>query len=797
MEEYKKCDKSIIGVKAYNLKKLEENNINVPEWFVIPIDMLEDFNETNKEKILNYIKEKFSDTTTFSVRSSSTSEDSEDLSYAGQFDTFLNISQDEIISYIQKCLESLKSNNLETYSNKQKEYKMGIIIQEMIQPEKSGVLFTSNPNGLLNESVIVCGSGIGENVVDNKVDVTTYYYNQNDKIYYYDKQENAQELNKSEVEALIKIANQIYNIWNKPQDIEWCIENDNIYILQSRPITTIDLNKQSIILDNSNIVESYPGTTLPLSISFVKEAYYRIFKNVLIRLTSNNKIVEEYDDVLQNMVASANGRLYYRISNWYDIISFLPFKSKIIPIWQEMMGVSEKKVTTEEKKRVGILVRTKVLLNTINLLMTSPKKMKDLEIYFKNINKLYKEKYSNDLNNTELLKLYTEISEKLIAKWDITLVNDMYAFIYTGLLKHKLKKKLEDDIQINQYISNISNLESMKPIQELVKISQYVSNNEMFEDLEQINSQEKYELYVKDNKDTELCKMIEEYIEQYGDRNLEELKLESKTFRTTPTLLIRKILEYAHDSNINKLLANTKNSTTKIDNNRMIKFYAKRASIGIKNREKSRLNRCRIYGMIREIFLKIGDNLYKEHKIEEIEDIFYLTYDEIMNIVTKNEALSQNTIEERKEKYKKYNKLPAYSRLIYNGEIVEQNLNSIEVEKNEYNSNTLYGVPCSEGNVEGEVLVIENVNHDIDISGKILVTKMTDPGWVFLIARAKGIISEKGSLLSHTAIISRELKKPTIVGVKNATKILKTGDYIRIDGKTGKIEITRKELENV
>ena len=108
-------------------------------------------------------------------------------------------------------------------------------------------------------------------------------------------------------------------------------------------------------------------------------------------------------------------------------------------------------------------------------------------------------------------------------------------------------------------------------------------------------------------------------------------------------------------------------------------------------------------------------------------------------------------------------------------------------------TDTLSGVPCSAGITEGEALVIRNINDARDVKDKILVTVMTDPGWVFLLASAKGVISEKGSLLSHTAIISRELKKPSIVGVPDLTDTIRTGDVIRMDGGTGRIESVRRK----
>ena len=110
----------------------------------------------------------------------------------------------------------------------------------------------------------------------------------------------------------------------------------------------------------------------------------------------------------------------------------------------------------------------------------------------------------------------------------------------------------------------------------------------------------------------------------------------------------------------------------------------------------------------------------------------------------------------------------------------------------EISKNILEGIPTSNGKVVGEAIVIEDINKKYDVKDKILVTKMTDPGWVFLLATALGVIAEKGSLLSHTAIISREIKIPSIVGVEDATTIIKTGDYIQMNAHTGRIKILKR-----
>ena len=140
---------------------------------------------------------------------------------------------------------------------------------------------------------------------------------------------------------------------------------------------------------------------------------------------------------------------------------------------------------------------------------------------------------------------------------------------------------------------------------------------------------------------------------------------------------------------------------------------------------------------------------------------------------------------ERKIEFAEYEKIPTYSRMVFMGKVVnKQKVGYISV----LSDSVLYGVGTSEGVVEGEVIVITNPDVKIDVSDKIIVTKMTDPGWVFLIRNCKGIIAEQGSLLSHTAIISRELGKPAIVNVKNVLETLHTGDKVRIDGLKGKIE---------
>ena len=772
---YENYESSKIGTKAYNLFLMSKNGINVPKLFCVK--------DVEEKEITNYIQNNFNSNTLFAIRSSSSFEDGTEKSFAGQFNTYLSITKENVIEKINECRDNALSKGLECYIKEAKldkeDLQINVIVQEMIDSQKSGVIFTSNPQGILNETVIVAGQGTGNNVVEDKVNTTTYYYNRNDDIYYYESQDGAVTLTSEEVKEIIEVTKKIENIFGKNLDIEFAIKDEKLYILQARKITTLNTKKE-VVLDNSNIVESYPGISLPLTQSFVKEVYYQIVKNVLLRLTNDKETVTFYDNNLQNMVATANGRIYYQISNWYDILKILPFSKKIIPMWQEMLGIENKQVQEKSEFKVSSKVKFKVVKNFFKLLKENEKEMEELTIFFNSVQEYNKSKYKENMTSLELVNLYEELKQKIMQKWDLTLVNDMYAFIYTALVK----KSIKDENISNLVIGNVNNLESMKPIEKLIEISIYAKNNNKYLELKNITSNEEYYKM----KDSELYKMLAEYIEEYGDRNVEELKLESKTFRTDPVILVNKLLSYIEDENLESYLNKKEAFKEKNSLSNKVKKYLHKAEMGIRYREKSRLSRSKLYGIMRKIVLDIADNFVKENIIEEKYDIFYLYYNEILDVINGIKRDVKELIIDRKLEYKMYEKLPAYTRLVFNNEIVNKKHVNINDEEFNTSQGVMQGIPCSSGIVNGEVIVVNssNISH-IDSKDKILVTKMTDPGWVYLITRAKGVIAEKGSLLSHTAIISRELKKPAVVGVKNITRILKTGDVVELDATNGKI----------
>lgn len=709
-------------MKARNLQILKENGFPVPDFIVV---------DTQAD-----IDMSFSNASSFAVRSSFYLEDADENSFAGQFETVLNVKRENVQAAVLKVMESYTGR---LYRNMEGNHCTSpVIIQEMVDADISGIIFTANPMGILNESVITAGYGLGKDIVEDKAETVTYYYNQDEALFYL-KEECGISLESRILKALIGFAFKIREVFGREMDIEFAVKDGSIYILQARPITTLHSTANPIILDNSNIVESYPGISLPATQDFVHDVYRDIFRSCIFRITKNAELTGRMAPIFDNMVAVYHGGIYYQINNWYEILRLLPFSDKIIKIWQEMLGVDSRSANRGSLK-VGKLLKCRIVLSFLYYLMRTPASMKKLNRYFEDIYPLYEDQIRKTDTIEDLLALFTQIEKAVTEVWDITLINDMYTFLFTALAGGKKNKKIAD----------IKNLESMKPV---------LAMNALRKTAEEAGFDSA--LYQEKEK---------EYIALFGDRVLGELKLETKTYRTHPELLKQQILTSE------QIPLQTEG------HKKTINPFVRAAKCGIANREKSRLNRSRLFGLAREILLKTGRILEKNGQIEEAWDIFYLYPDEI-----KKTVIYQELIEKRKEQFKLYEAIPLPGRMVFADSIIEDD--RISYEEQFRNVNVLRGIQTSLGSITGEALVIEEVSADLDVKDKILITKSTDPGWVFLLEKCKGIVAEQGSLLSHTAIISRELKKPAVVNVKDATKIIQTGDMLELNADAGIVTI--------
>lgn len=799
----------------------------------------------------------------YAVRSSSIEEDSKAFSFAGQFETFLYVKKEEMEEKIKKIWNSSFSPHIMEYRKKGKinnEINVpAVIIQEMVNPEKAGVAFSVNPiNGNSDEMVISGVFGLGTGIVDGDEDGDLYIYSKSTgKVNKEIKTKNIRQVMdfeakkiKREVinteeevltgEELSKLAESIMDIekyYKSPQDMEWAFEGGKLYILQSRPITTLeksgeekDLNEtNTIIWDNSNIVESYPEITLPLTFSFIKGAYSSVYKQFSKVVGVPEKVMLSYQPIYDNMLGLLKGRVYYNLLNWYKLLLLFPNAKNNSKFMEQMMGV--KKELSQEALKENIIeaegtmslfekVRgklEKIRAGTslfINMFFIEGKAKKFYALINEN---LYNKKYNlKKMDIVELKKYYTYLENKFLNKWDIPIINDFLVMIWFGISKKLTEKyvgenpeevhniliaqKGEDMVSVepSKYMEKLGNIIRSSPylqkeIEDIIGSEGTLSENlKKKADLEKITTNEEFN------------RIFTEYMEKFGDRTVHELKLESFTLRENPLFFLKMAYSISRSSmekvHMERDISREQEKIFEGLKIGGLRKYILKKSINyakkfIKLRENLRYERTKVFGMVRNIMKEMAVHLKKADIITDERDIFYLTLWEVFGVidgVTVDTDLRE-IVRLRKKQYEKYeNSHVLPDRFLTRGFLGEDfYYEDLTVknygEENKLTEGELKGTGCSKGIVKGKVRVVLNpMNTQIE-EGDIVVTKSTDPSWVMVFPLISGLIVEKGSLLSHSAIISREMNIPAIVGVTGATSLLKTGDYIQFDGSTGVI----------
>ena len=869
-----------VGGKAFSLIELSQLNFNIPNFMILTTEYFDDFinrnqinlksllgrlnhdnikeiseiicDDISKAKLCDEIKKQItqfiSKDKKYSVRSSAADEDGSQDSFAGILESFLFKSDiNEIEKSIIQCYQSCFTYRALQYRLQRKidisHIKMAVVIQEMVEAEKAGVLFTANPtNGSRKEFVISANNGVGEGVVNGDCETDEYIFNLQssqfdsyikEKDFYYIQDShgskrvevpkelvNQSVLSKDEIIDLCKLARTIVTLKQIPQDIEWAIKDNNIYLLQSRAITSLrppqDKTEPIHYFDNSNIQESFCGVTTPLTFSYANEAYFRVYHQLLEVLGLSHTEIQKHEKRHWNMIAFIQGRVYYNINSWYEGLKLFPsFKSNKEDM-ESMMGL-EHPIDLVEDSNLSLIEKIKLLPTLIKcygkLILSFVKIdsiVSDFESHFKNEYAYFKRDEFTFMSLSELFELTDRIIERITTHWKAPIINDFYVMTFHGQALRFLKKyHFENpEITLSNLLAGEPGIQSTAPTKYLLKISDLIKKSGS--DFDVLSQQEasKWKKYIHTNL-PEVAKEIENYISLYGDRVVGELKLETKSLHQDDSFLYEYLKSYTEQDlsyqkyieNESKLRAQTEKEVfseikTKIGNKKLKRFKSLliKTRKGVKYRENLRLLRTRTFGLSRSIYLEMGRQ-FKTYKIlNEAEDIFYLTRDELeryrvgRSIQTDLLAL----VESRKLEYAKYHKTSPAHHFQTKGLVCLGN-DFQDQHKNENNTD-LKGIGCYPGIVNAEVYLTDNPQNAQEMKGKILCTMRTDPGWAPVFPLIKGLVVERGSLLSHSAVIAREMGIPTIVSIPGITSKLKHGERIEIDGESGTIQLVDRSL---
>jgi phosphohistidine swiveling domain-containing protein len=297
----------------------------------------------------------------------------------------------------------------------------------------------------------------------------------------------------------------------------------------------------------------------------------------------------------------------------------------------------------------------------------------------------------------------------------------------------------------------------------------------------------------------ELRTGFDDYLGRYGDRGVEELKLETPTYREEPASLVDLVRNYCEmgltvealetkEREVRKLAEDIVRSRLRNPLRKIaFGFVLKNARRAVAGRENMRFARTRLFGVVRQITRRAGALFAEEGLIERPSDVSYLTVDEVFGAAS-GAASVQNLkalVSLRKSEYEAFAKLELEDRFVTRG-IPRIGVRAPDAVRKDA-PKRLRGINCSAGHAEGAARIVLDPRSAGTDGRFIIIAESTDPGWVFLMLASKGIIVERGSVLSHTAIIGRELGIPTIVGAKDATKLIPDGARLFMDGSTGEI----------
>ncbi|MDJ1176890.1 PEP/pyruvate-binding domain-containing protein [Roseofilum capinflatum] len=838
-----------LGGKGAALAQLQALNLPIPEWFVVSpsafyqsvtegerlttdtisqVIAVLHLNHKVKAELTQALKRLSPNGEPVAVRSSAVDEDGADYSFAGQLESFLFVPVEEVADRVVEVWRSGFGDRLLAY---RQQHDLGnpkppaVLIQRMVNAQVAGVAFGADPvTGQRGVTVISAVSGVGDALVSGEVDGQTYRIDRQGRVI--SAPEENPLLNLEILEQITHLVRQVGAHFSRPQDIEWAIENNQLYLLQARPITGLaklpDPDGQLNLWDNSNISESYSGVTTPLTFSFARRAYEEVYRQFCLLMAVDKTVVENNDSTFNRMIGLIQGRVYYNLLSWYKVLSLLPGFQVNRRFMEQMMGVKEP-ISDEILESIGIQpsqnpTLSVKILDSLRLLQTVvglgvnflvlPAKIKD---FYGRLTQVFGQKFKGlelqELRADELVAHYRDLERQLLRSWDAPLVNDFFAMIFYGLLQKLCQswgKETSGSLQ-NDLISGEGGMISAEPAMRVKELARLVAKDE---ELIQVFCEGELGLILSElEKCPEVRQKYEAYLDKFGDRCLGELKLESPTLFDNPLLLLRSVGQLAKSgqtldsTSVSGYLRQAAEAKVR---EKLGNFGLKRwlfdwvlynARERVRDRENLRFERTRLFGHVRRIFVELGKRFVALDLLDDYRDIFYLEVTEILGFVEGTNTCTnlKGLVQLRKAEFAEYEQKGEIGDrfetrgIVYQGNSFQENQASL-VDSD--NPNTLQGLGCCPGIVEAQVRVITNPENAILEPGSILVAERTDPGWIMLFPAASGVLVERGSLLSHSAIVAREMGIPAIVSIPGVTRSLKDGDWVKMDGSTGRVERT-------
>lgn len=800
----------------------------------------------------------------FAVRSSAAGEDGTRSSYAGQLASFLHVRVGDVESAVRACWASAWTDRAILYRQTRRQPAAGlaiaVILQEMVESRVAGVAFTADPLTGSPAEFVVAGYGLGDGIVSDQVETDEFVRRSarggwratvrqktlrsvrrrggepgTEIVPVPSEIQDRPAVTPEELDTLATYLLQIERAAGRAQDVEWAIDGRGVlFILQARPITGSPVGRLAL-WDDGNIGESYPGITLPLTYSYVRLVYERIFTRALRQVGVPRKTIERASTSLGQLVGTIGGRLYLNVLELYRLYSLVPGLEPAVRRWEDAFGVraddgelrlsdAAPAISNREGGRSRFPGQGLARLRTRSILalrlLTRGRDVRRLKFRMTESLRRLEEEPLLDLSFEELLELFEEIQLRCLDGWALVLFNDLYATYFSDRLARLCSERASaDGVSApapdlhHRLLRGEAHMESVAPLRSALALAHEARKRPDVASLLRGRRPDKeiWSEIVASPSAATFRTMAIGHIRDHGHRVTDELKFEATSLHEAPWMLVS-ILRNHLDLDLEPEAMARRERELRAAAEREYRRGFRRhplrvwhalwvlegARRSVTDRENLALVRTRAHALLRRLFRAMGDSLAREGTLSRADDVFYLRIEELQAYT--RGGLPECGLSElamlRRDRYAGYEGLEPPHRILCRGSVYRRwppARPELPVSREpSADRTTLRGVPCSAGRVRGIARVIRVASAGERVDGEILVATVTDPGWMFLMLAAKGLIVERGSVLSHTAIIGRELGIPTIVAVEGATDRIETGDEIDMDGSTGEIRVRRR-----
>ncbi|MGB7582725.1 MAG: PEP/pyruvate-binding domain-containing protein [Sedimentisphaerales bacterium] len=746
------------------------------------------------------------------VRSSATAEDLPGHSFAGLYDTYLGIANiEDCLTAIKKCWASLWTERAFMYRQKNnfdhRKVKMAVIVQSLIAADVSGVLFTSDPiTGDNNRIVIEACFGLGDVLVSGRVSPDCVVMDKKGPNVI-SRSMTAPCINDQTAQKLAKLAIKAENEFGCPQDIEWAIHQDKIFLLQSRPITTIPRAKsreEKQIWASFAAKEVLPDVVTPATfwmLGFLTDNQFDFIFDVLCIDKGN---IRAYD-----LIA---GRVYFNVGFWaavtkqfritrnLDWSEFAGSEPELAQLIEKLKNTPAEDLPKIKRNRVKFLLRLPLL--TASMLCNTSRKSQSVLANIRNMN----EKWAClDISGLSAERLADCLMDAVTDLQGIIkkILPMFYWMVYFPILKIICKRWLPDEQSCaGRLLAGLGNMEDAEAGFDLWRLAAKVNDSPALKELIQSNAgwDILHEGLTKSSSGKEFLIDWNRFMKAHGHHCRGEIELYNRRWAETPDYILGLIRSYLGSMDRTNPLENHKriaaereqlaqNCRRKLTNpvkRAVFNHLLVRAQYGSAFRENIKSEAIKLIASMRSILLELGRKLAARSLIGDSDDVFFLKLEEIGQLTRNQSKVDiKEIIAARRAEYEKWQSITPPNLII--GKFDPDRYVPEEVKAD---VQQLKGLAVSPGVVSGKARVILRADNNEQVqAGEILVAPFTDPGWTPYFIPAAGIVMDQGGLLSHGAIIAREYGIPAVVNVGNATRIIKTGQTIQVDGDRGVVRI--------